>query len=102
MQVYKTGEMIGSTPRLPHLRAAARACRSGRRAVAVVYPLLRDTYGIGGDNGALRRRSRRSGRASRRCSRRASRRCRRGLQALLIAVVLGVVFTVVEDTKLKK
>ena len=50
MQDYKTGEMIGSTPRyLTYSQLIAVPV--GAAAVAVVYPLLKNTYGIGGDNG---------------------------------------------------
>jgi uncharacterized oligopeptide transporter (OPT) family protein len=50
MQDYKTGHLIGSTPRLLTY-AQLIAVPVGAAAVAFVYPLLRDTYGIGGDNG---------------------------------------------------
>jgi uncharacterized oligopeptide transporter (OPT) family protein len=50
MQDYKTGHMIGSTPRyLTYSQLIAVPV--GAAAVALIYPLLRDTYGIGGDNG---------------------------------------------------
>jgi uncharacterized oligopeptide transporter (OPT) family protein len=49
MQDYKTGHMIGSTPRFLTYSQLI-ACPVGAAAVALVYPLLRDTYGIGGDN----------------------------------------------------
>jgi uncharacterized oligopeptide transporter (OPT) family protein len=50
MQDYKTGHMIGSTPRyLTYSQLIAVPV--GAAAVAFVYPLLRDTYGIGGENG---------------------------------------------------
>jgi uncharacterized oligopeptide transporter (OPT) family protein len=50
MQDYKTGHMIGSTPRYLTY-AQLIAVPIGAAAVAFVYPLLRDTYGIGGENG---------------------------------------------------
>jgi uncharacterized oligopeptide transporter (OPT) family protein len=53
MQDYKTGHMIGSTPRYLTY-AQLIAVPVGAAAVAIIYPLLRDTYGLGGDNpGAL-------------------------------------------------
>lgn len=46
MQDYKTGYMIGSTPRsLTYMQLIA--VPFGAIALAVIYPLLRNTYGIG-------------------------------------------------------
>jgi uncharacterized oligopeptide transporter (OPT) family protein len=46
MQDYKAGHIIGSTPRfLTYSQLVAAPI--GALAVALVYPLLRDTYGIG-------------------------------------------------------
>lgn len=46
MQDYKTGHMIGSTPRsLTYMQLLAVPV--GALALAIIYPLLRDTYGIG-------------------------------------------------------
>lgn len=46
MQDYRTGYMIGSTPRvLTYMQLLAVPV--GALALALVYPLLRDTYGIG-------------------------------------------------------
>lgn len=51
MQDYRTGHMIGSTPRiLTHMQLLAVPV--GAAALAIIYPLLRDTYGIG-DGGQL-------------------------------------------------
>lgn len=51
MQDFKTGHMIGSTPKfLTYMQLLAVPV--GALALAVVYPLLRDTYGIG-DGGEL-------------------------------------------------
>jgi uncharacterized oligopeptide transporter (OPT) family protein len=48
MQDYKAGHIIGSTPRfLTYSQLIAAPI--GALAVAVVYPMLRDSYGIGGD-----------------------------------------------------
>lgn len=48
MQDYKTGALIGSKPR--HLTyAQLLAAPVGAAAVAWMYPLLRSTYGIGGE-----------------------------------------------------
>jgi uncharacterized oligopeptide transporter (OPT) family protein len=50
MQDYKAGHIIGSTPRFLTY-AQLIAAPIGAAAVAFMYPLLRDTYGIGGDGG---------------------------------------------------
>lgn len=48
MQDYKAGEIIGSTPRyLTYSQLLAAPI--GAAAVAYMYPLLKKTYGIGGD-----------------------------------------------------
>jgi putative OPT family oligopeptide transporter len=48
MQDYKAGHLIGSTPRyLTYSQLIAAPI--GAAAVAWMYPLLRDTYGIGGE-----------------------------------------------------
>jgi len=50
MQDYKTGHIIGSTPRfLTYSQLIAAPI--GAAAVAFTYPLYKATYGIGGDNG---------------------------------------------------
>jgi uncharacterized oligopeptide transporter (OPT) family protein len=50
MQDYKTGHIIGSTPRfLTYSQLIAAPI--GAAAVAFTYPLYKSTYGIGGDNG---------------------------------------------------
>jgi uncharacterized oligopeptide transporter (OPT) family protein len=47
MQDYKTGHIIGSTPRfLTYSQLIAAPI--GALAVALVYPMLRDLYGVGG------------------------------------------------------
>jgi uncharacterized oligopeptide transporter (OPT) family protein len=48
MQDYKTGHIIGSTPRYLTY-SQLMAAPIGAAAVAYMYPLLRATYGIGGD-----------------------------------------------------
>jgi len=50
MQDYKTGHLIGSTPRfLTYSQLIAAPI--GAAAVAFTYPLYKSTYGIGGDHG---------------------------------------------------
>ncbi len=52
MQDYKVGHMIGSTPRvLTYMQLLAVPV--GALALAVMYPLLRDTYGISGEHAQL-------------------------------------------------
>jgi len=52
MQDYKVGSMIGSTPKiLTYMQLLAVPV--GALALAFAYPLLRDTYGIIGDNAKL-------------------------------------------------
>lgn len=52
MQDYKAGSMIGSTPRiLAYMQLIAVPV--GALALAYMYPLIRDTYGIIGDNAQL-------------------------------------------------
>jgi uncharacterized oligopeptide transporter (OPT) family protein len=52
MQDYKAGDMIGSTPRYLAI-AQLLAVPVGALTVSVVYPILRDTYGVVGDNAGL-------------------------------------------------
>jgi uncharacterized oligopeptide transporter (OPT) family protein len=52
MQDFRTGQMIGSTPRvLTYMQLIA--VPFGALALAFMYPLLRDTYGIIGDTAQL-------------------------------------------------
>jgi uncharacterized oligopeptide transporter (OPT) family protein len=50
MQDYKVGDMIGSTPKyLTYMQLLAAPV--GAAVVAYLYPVLRATYGVGGDHG---------------------------------------------------
>ena len=52
MQDFRTGQMVGSTPRmLTYMQLIAVPV--GALALAFMYPLLRDTYGVIGDNAQL-------------------------------------------------
>jgi uncharacterized oligopeptide transporter (OPT) family protein len=52
MQDFRAGQMIGSTPRiLTYMQLLAVPV--GALALAFIYPILRDTYGITGDNAQL-------------------------------------------------
>ncbi len=100
MQTYKTGAMIGSTPRYLTY-AQLIAVPVGAAAVSWVYPLLRDTYGIGGDNGLQSPISQKWAGFAKLLSAGLSALPHGALAALVIAVVLGVVFTVLESTRFK-
>jgi len=101
MQTYKTGAMIGSTPRYLTY-AQLIAIPVGAAAVSWVYPLLRDTYGIGGENGLQSPISQKWAGFAKLLSAGLSALPHGALQALVIAVVLGIIFTVMESTGLKK
>ena len=101
MQVYRTGEMMGSKPRLLTY-SQLLAVPVGAATVAVVYPLLRNTYGIGGDNGLSSPISQKWAGFATLLSKGLSALPAGAITALLVAVVLGVVFTVIEDTRWKK
>jgi uncharacterized oligopeptide transporter (OPT) family protein len=95
MQDYKTGHMIGSTPRnLTY--AQLLAVPVGAAAVAFVYPLLVATYGIGGDNGLQSPISQRFAGLARILSQGVSALPTGALQALLIGIAFGVVLSVLE------
>src|SRR5262249_42765968 len=96
MQDYKTGHIIGSTPRFLTY-AQLIACPVGAATVAVVYPLLRDTYGLGGDNGLQSPISQRYAGLARILSEGVKARPDGALQALLVGVAVGVLLTFVES-----
>jgi uncharacterized oligopeptide transporter (OPT) family protein len=101
MQVYRTGEMMGSKPKyLTYIQLLAVPV--GAATVALVYPLLRDTYGIGGENGLQSPISQKWAGFATLLSRGLSALPAGALPALGIAVVLGIVFTVLEGTNAKK
>jgi uncharacterized oligopeptide transporter (OPT) family protein len=104
MQDYKTGHMIGSTPRFLTY-AQLIACPVGAAAVALIYPLLRDTYGIGTDDpGSLQSPiSQRFAGLARIVSAGVSALPTGALTALLVGVAVGVVLTFLESNpKLRK
>ena len=98
MQDYKTGHMIGSTPRFLTY-AQLIAVPVGAGAVALIYPLLRNTYGIGGDNpGALQSPiSQRFAGLARILSEGVSALPTGALAALLVGVAVGVLLTFLES-----
>lgn len=101
IQVYKTGYLIGSTPRYLTY-AQLFGVPIGAATVALVYPLLRDTYGIGGENGLQSPISQKWAGFATLLSAGLSALPRGAIQALVIAVVLGILFTVLEGTRLRK
>ncbi len=101
MQVYRTGEMLGSRPRFLTY-AQLLAVPVGAATVAVVYPLLRDTYGIGGENGLQAPTAQKWAGFATLLSRGVSALPHGALAGLVIAVILGIVFTVIEDTRWKR
>lgn len=95
MQDYKTGHLIGSTPRsLTYSQLIAVPV--GAAAVAFVYPLLVATYGIGGDNGLQSPISQRFAGLARILSTGVSALPTGALQALLVGVVVGIVLSILE------
>ena len=101
MQDYKTGYMIGSTPRyLTYMQLIAVPIGAG--AVAYVYPLLAKTYGLGGDNGLQAPISQRFVGFATLLSKGIGALPHGALNALLIASVIGVVLTLLEETRFKK
>jgi uncharacterized oligopeptide transporter (OPT) family protein len=52
MQDFRTGQMVGSTPRLLTYMQLM-AVPVGALALALMYPLLRDTYGVVGEHAQL-------------------------------------------------
>ncbi|MCK6447385.1 MAG: OPT/YSL family transporter [Planctomycetes bacterium] len=100
MQCYKTGDMVGSTPRtITWIQLLAVPI--GAIALAFTYPLLRDTYGVGtGEPGALSSPiSQKWVGFAKLLSQGTSALHPSALWALGIAVVLGIVFTVLEQRR---
>ncbi|HET7225835.1 MAG TPA: OPT family oligopeptide transporter [Candidatus Eisenbacteria bacterium] len=100
MQDYKTGYLIGSTPRLLTI-AQLLAVPVGAATVSLVYPLLRDTYGLGGDHGLQSPISQKWAGFAKLLSQGPNALPHGAIAALVIAVVLGVLFTVLESTRWK-
>jgi uncharacterized oligopeptide transporter (OPT) family protein len=101
MQDYKTGYMIGSTPRYLTF-AQLLAVPVGAATVSYVYPLLRDTYGIGGANGLQSPISQKWAGFAKLLSQGLSALPAGAVQALVIGTVLGIVFTVLESGRYRK
>lgn len=96
MQSYKTGEMVGSTPRyITYIQLLAVPV--GAVALSFAYPLLRDTYGIGGEDGLQSPISMKWVGFAKLLSQGLHVLEPSALWALAIAAVLGIVFTVLEQ-----
>jgi uncharacterized oligopeptide transporter (OPT) family protein len=96
MQDYKTGHMIGSTPRyLTYSQLIAVPV--GAAAVALVYPLLRNTYGIGGENGLQSPISQRFAGLARILSAGLHALPPGAAIALLVGVSVGILLTILES-----
>lgn len=101
IQAYKSGWMIGSTPKY-QTYASLFGIPIGAAAVSWVYPLLRNTYGIGGDNGLQSPISQKWAGFAKLLSAGLSALPHGAVQALIAGVVLGILFTVLESTRWKK
>lgn len=101
MQDFKTGHLIGSTPRYLTY-AQLLAIPVGAAAVSYVYPLLRNTYGIGGDHGLQSPISTKWAGFAKLLSQGLNALPPGALPALAVGVALGVLFTILEGTKWKK
>ncbi len=96
MQSYKTGEMVGSTPRyITYIQLMAIPV--GAVALSFTYPILRDTYGIGGEHGLQSPISQKWYGFAKLLSQGVHVLHPSALWALVIAAVLGIVFTVLEQ-----
>ena len=101
MQDYKAGYMIGSTPKYMTIMQLV-GTPIGAATVSWMYPLLRDTYGIVGDNAGLSSPiSRKWAGFAEILSQGVSALPRGAVTALIIASILGVVLAVLESRKVR-
>ncbi len=101
MQDYKTGYLIGSTPRAM-LVAQVIGAPIGAAALAWSYPLLVSTYGIvGEDAGLAAPTARRAAGFAEILSAGVDALPTTALMAMAVAAVLGIAFALAEDTKWK-
>jgi len=98
MQDYKTGYLIGSTPRsLTYMQLIA--VPFGALALAFIYPLLRDTYGIGESGQLSSPTSVRWVGFAKILSKGFSSLPPSAITALFVGAALGVIFTLLEQKK---
>jgi len=96
IQSYKTGHMIGSTPRyLTYVQLLAIPV--GALALVWIYPILKTTYGIGGEGGLSSPISQKWYSFAILLSQGIDTLPHSAFIAMAIAVVLGIVFTVLEQ-----
>jgi uncharacterized oligopeptide transporter (OPT) family protein len=101
MQDYKAGYMIGSSPKNMTIMQLL-GTPVGAAAVSWMYPLLRSTYGIVGENAGLSSPiSRRLAGFAEILSKGFDALPAGAVPALFIGVALGILFTVLEDRKIK-
>jgi uncharacterized oligopeptide transporter (OPT) family protein len=96
MQSYKTGEMVGSTPRyITYIQLLAVPV--GAAALSVAYPMLRGQYGIGGEHGLQSPISQKWVGFAKLLSQGLHVLPTSALVALAVSIVLGITFTVLEQ-----
>jgi uncharacterized oligopeptide transporter (OPT) family protein len=101
MQDFKTGDMLDSTPRyLTYIQLLAVPV--GALAVSWAYPLLRATYGIGGEHGLQSPISQKWAGFAQLLAKGLGGLPGGALEAMGIAMVVGVVLTLLEQTKYRK
>ena len=101
MQDYKAGHMIGSSPKYLTLMQVI-ATPVGAAAVSWMYPLLRSTYGIIGDNAGLTSPiSRRLAGFAEVLSKGFSALPPGALVALAVGTLVGIAIAVLEDRKVQ-
>jgi len=98
MQDYKAGHMIGSTPRLLTWMQLI-AIPVGALALAIMYPLFVESFGLGGEHGLSSPISRRWVGFATILSQGFSALHPSALYALAIGAALGVLFTVLEQKR---
>jgi uncharacterized oligopeptide transporter (OPT) family protein len=98
MQDYKTGHMIGSTPRyLTWMQLLALPV--GAAAVSFAYPLFRSTYGIGGEHGLSSPISQKWVGFAKLLSKGVEALPSGAIPALIGGIVLGILFTILEQKR---
>ncbi len=98
VQSYKTGDMIGSTPKyLTYMQLMAVPI--GAAAVAVIYPLLRDNFGFEGENALTSPISQKWVGFALLLGKGLDALHPSAFVALAVAVVLGILFTVLEQNR---
>ncbi|MBX7079280.1 MAG: OPT/YSL family transporter [Nannocystaceae bacterium] len=98
MQAYKTAHMVGSTPRYVTI-VQLLAVPVGAVALSIAYPVLRDIYGIGGEDGLQSPISQKWVGFAKLLSQGLHVLHPSALVALLVAVVAGIVCTVLEQDR---